>query len=90
MERTGKAKGTCVVIQEKEGETVCQMWISSSCWGIASGQYLCSGGLSYLRADQEKFDTRLLKLSICSANLVLYEERFGEHFSSNALNQKCF
>lgn len=58
--------------------------------GIASGQYLCSGGLSYLRAGQEKFGTRLLKLSVCSPNLVLYKEHFGEDFPSNALNQECF
>ena len=55
--------------------------------GIPSGQYLCFGGLSYLRVDQEKFYTRLFKHSIWS---VLYKKRFGEDFSSNALNQKCF
>lgn len=51
--------------------------------GIPSGQYLCFGGLSYLRVDQEKFYTRLFKHSIWS---VLYKKRFGEDFSSNA----CF
>lgn len=41
--------------------------------GIPSGQYLCFGGLSYLRVDQEKFYTGLFKLSIWS---VLNEKHF--------------
>lgn len=54
---------------------------------MPSGQYMCLERQAYLRVDQENFYTRLFKLSVWS---VPYEKHFGEEFSSNALNQKCF
>lgn len=65
LERRGKENGTCIVNQRERGRDRLADLDHFLMLGVPSGQYLCFGGLSYLRVDQ-KFCTRLFKLSIRS------------------------